>query len=234
MTGARLPVRVLVVEDEAVAAETHAAYVGRVDGFEVAAVARSARDAHRLLREDTTIQLVLLDLNLPDGHGLRLVQQLHAEQQTPDVLAVTAARDAQVVRRAIALGIVGYLIKPFTFAMFRDKLEAYAAYRAEASATPQQVAQHEVDELLGALRPRTTATAYPEGINGETLRAVVDCLRAAGDARSASEVASETGVSRVTARRYLEHLYAQGSASRSARYVTSGRPEMAYRWIATS
>ena len=230
--SAPAPVRVLVVEDEQVAAETHTAYVGRVAGFEVAAVARSARDAHRALREDPGIQLVLLDMNLPDGHGLRLVQQLHAERRTRDVLAVTAARDADVVREAIALGVVGYLIKPFTFEMFRDKLVAYAAYRSEASATPEQVAQHEVDQLLGALRPRTAATAYPKGINGETLRTVVDCLRAAPESLSASEVAAATGVSRVTARRYLEHLHEQGSASRAARYVTSGRPEMTYRWTA--
>ena len=120
----------LVVEDEEIPAQVHADYVDRLEGFELVAVTRSARDAHRTLRQDPTVDLVLLDLNLPDGHGLRLVQQLHAEQATCDVLAVTAARDAQVVRRAIALGVVGYLIKPFTFAMFRSRLEAYAAYRA--------------------------------------------------------------------------------------------------------
>ena len=231
---APVAIRVLVVEDEAVAAETHATYVGRVPGFEVAGVARSARDAHRLLREDLTIQLVLLDLNLPDGHGLRLVQQLHAERWTRDVLAVTAARDAQVVRQAIALGVVGYLIKPFTFAMFREKLEAYAAFRAESTAAPAHVAQHEVDQMLGALRPRTAAAAYPKGINADTLRLVVDRLREVSGDASATEIGEAIGVSRVTARRYLEHLHTEGTVLRSARHVTSGRPELAYRWAPPS
>ncbi|QWC86484.1 response regulator [Nocardioidaceae bacterium] len=226
-----MSIRVLVVEDEEIPAQVHADYVGRLEGFELVAVTRSARDAHRTLRQDPTIDLVLLDLNLPDGHGLRLVQQLHAEQATCDVLAVTAARDAQVVRRAIALGVVGYLIKPFTFAMFRSRLETYAAYRAEASAAPDLVVQHEVDQLLVALRPRGATTAYPKGINADTLRLVVDCLRAAEEDVSASELALSAGVSRVTARRYLEHLHEEGSLTRRPRYVASGRPETAYRWV---
>ena len=49
-----MTVRVLVVEDEAIAAEAHSAYVGRVDGFEVAGVARSAGEAMRLLAADPT------------------------------------------------------------------------------------------------------------------------------------------------------------------------------------
>lgn len=223
-------IRVLVVEDEAVAAEAHAEYIGRIDGFELAGVVRAARDAHRCLREDPAIDLVLLDLNLPDGHGLRLVQQLHAEQSTCDVLAVTAARDSQVVRRALALGVVGYLLKPFTFAMFRSKLEAYAAFRDQASQAPDHVAQHEVDQLLGALRPRSAPQAHPKGISAETLQVVIDHLRSTPEGASAGEVAQATGTSRVTARRYLEHLHEQGSAERSPRYVASGRPQMAYRW----
>ena len=46
------------------------------------------------------------------------------------MIAVTSARDADVVRGAVTQGVVLYLLKPFTFATFRAKLEQYAAYRA--------------------------------------------------------------------------------------------------------
>ena len=65
-----MTVRVLVVEDEALAAEAHAAYVGRVDGFEVAGVARSAARRRAAPDADRHVDLVLLDMHLPDGHGL--------------------------------------------------------------------------------------------------------------------------------------------------------------------
>jgi response regulator of citrate/malate metabolism len=49
---------------------------------------------------------------------------------------------------------------------------------------------------------------------------------------SAAEVADAVGVSRVTARRYLEYLAEQGLALRSPRYGSAGRPEHVYRWAA--
>ncbi|HVK28725.1 MAG TPA: response regulator [Nocardioides sp.] len=229
-----MTVRVLVVEDEALAAEAHAAYVGRVPGFELAGVARSARDAVRALdaaREaGTPVDLVLLDMNLPDGHGLGLLNGLRAAGHLCDVIAVTAARDTRVVRQAVVQGVVLYLLKPFTFATFRAKLEQYAEYRARLDAAPDEVVQDEVDQLLGSLRP-TGSAPLPKGMSAETLRAVTAALREAGNELSASEVASVVGASRVTARRYLEHLADQGLAARGVRYGPSGgRPEVSYSW----
>ncbi|WP_418058898.1 response regulator [Pimelobacter simplex] len=229
-----MTVRVLVVEDEALAAEAHASYVDRVDGFTLAGVARSAREAARALdsarEEGAPIDLVLLDLNLPDGHGLGLLAGLRSAGHHCDVIAVTAARDTQVVRQAVGQGVALYLLKPFTFASFRAKLEQYADYRAQLAAAPAEVVQDEVDRLLGSLRP-TAAGPLPKGMSAETLRAVTAALRESSAGLSASEVAEAIGSSRVTARRYLEHLADQGLADRRARYRgVGGRPEVAYTW----
>ncbi|MGZ4451028.1 MAG: response regulator [Nocardioides sp.] len=224
-----MTIRVLVVEDEALAAEAHAAYVGRVPGFEVAGVARSAHDAARILNADRHVDLLLLDMHLPDGHGLGLLQRLRAAGHLCDVIAVTSARDADVVRHAMAQGVVLYLLKPFTYPTFRAKLEQYAAYRAQLAATGGEVVQDEVDRLFGSLR--TTAGAeLPKGMSPETMREVTDALRAADRPLSASEAAEAVGTSRVTARRYLEHLADTGQAERRPRYGGSGRPEVEYRW----
>ncbi len=229
-----MSVRVLVVEDEELAAEAHAAYVDRVSGFVLAGIARSARDAGRALdlaRETgAPVDLVLLDMNLPDGHGLGLLSGLRAAGHLCDVIAVTAARDTRVVRQAVGQGVVLYLLKPFTFATFRDKLEQYADYRARLDAAPEEVVQHEVDQLLGSLRPSGSAP-LPKGMSPETLQAVTAALRGADHDLSASEVAAVVGASRVTARRYLEHLADTGLAARGVRYGPSGgRPEVSYSW----
>ncbi len=226
-----MTVRVLVVEDEELAAEAHEAYVGRVDGFEVAGVARSAADAARFLATDPDVDLMLLDMNLPDGHGLGLLSRLRAGGQVCDVIAVTAARDLDVVQHAVAQGVVLYLLKPFTFATFRAKLEQYAAYRRQLASTSEQVAQGEIDQLLGSLR-HARQEELPKGMSAETSEAVVQALRAASAPLSASEVAELVGSSRVTARRYLEHLTDTGRAERRPRYGGGGgRPEMEYRWL---
>ncbi len=224
-------VRVLVVEDEELSAQAHAAYVERTSGFELAGVARSAVEAMRLLRR-TPVDLVLLDMNLPDGHGLALLQGIRSEGHLCDVIAVTAARDADVVKRAVAQGVVLYLLKPFTYAGFRTKLEQYADYRARLRATEgtdRGLGQEEVDAVLGVLRTTPQRTTVPKGMSVDTLREVTTALRD-GVGRSASELAAATGTSRVTARRYLEYLAAESVVERSVRYGGSGRPEVEYRW----
>jgi response regulator of citrate/malate metabolism len=223
-------VRVLVVEDEALAAEAHAAYTARVEGFEAAGIARSAAEAARFLAADRHVDLILLDMNLPDGHGLGLLRKLRAAGHLSDVIAVTSARDADVVRHAVAQGVVLYLLKPFTFPTFRAKLEQYAAYRAQLATASEQVAQDEVDRLFGSLRTGSGGGRLPKGMSAETLWQVTVVLRGADGALSATEVAAALGASRVTARRYLEHLADGGQVDRRPRYGGSGRPEVEYRW----
>ncbi|MDX6360218.1 MAG: hypothetical protein QOH37_3272 [Nocardioidaceae bacterium] len=223
-----MTVRVLVVEDEELAAEAHAAYTARVEGFEVAGVARSAAEAARFLTGDPGVDLILLDLHLPDGHGLGLLQKLRGAGHRCDVIAVTSARDVDVVRHAVTQGVVLYLLKPFTFETFRTKLQQYAAYRAELAATSPQVAQDEVDRLIATLRQ--SPGGLPKGMSAETMREVTAAVRAAGRPLSATEASELVGTSRVTARRYLEHLADTGQVERHQRYGGGGRPEVEYRW----
>ncbi|MFD4142547.1 response regulator [Streptomyces sp. NPDC058572] len=224
-----MTIRVLVVEDDPVAADAHALYVGRVPGFAVAGVAHSRGQAVRAL-ERTPIHLLLLDLYLPDGHGLQLVRSLRAAGHTADVIAVTSARDLAVVREGVSLGVVQYVLKPFTFATLRDRLTRYAEFRAAAG---EASGQDEVDRALAALRAPRAAT-LPKGLSGPTLEAVTRTLRDSAEGLTATEAAAAVGISRITARRYLEHLVTDGRAARSPQYGQIGRPELQYRWIRTT
>ncbi|GAA3771864.1 response regulator [Plantactinospora mayteni] len=222
-------IRVLVVDDEPLIADAHRAYTERVDGFEVVGVALSARDAMAALRAEQ-VDLVLLDLNLPDVPGLEVCRALRAAGSDTDVLAVTSARDIAMVRAAAALGVTHYLLKPFTFAAFRDKLDSYARYRGQLLGPGQVAAQHEIDRVFATLRA-TPQDSLPKGLDVGTLDRVLGALRTApgGSGLSAAEVASMIGASRVTARRYLEHLAETGRVVRSPRYGGPGRPEVEYR-----
>ena len=226
-------IRVLVVDDEPLIADAHRAYTERVEGFEVVAVAHTAREAMSALRAGP-VDLVLLDLNLPDKHGLEVCRALRAAGSGTDVLAVTSARDIAMVRAAVALGVTHYLLKPFAFAALRDKLIRYAQYRHQLLGAGELAAQHEIDRAVATLRG-ASQDALPKGLDARTLDLVLGALRAVTGLTglSAAEVAAHTGTSRVTARRYLEHLADTGQVLRSPRYGGPGRPEVEYRPSAT-
>jgi response regulator of citrate/malate metabolism len=230
-------IRVLVVEDEPVAAAAHAAYVGRLDGFSVAGTAPDGQSALRLLTEfaaaGNPVELVLLDMNLPDLHGLDIARRMRSSGLFADIIAITAVRELNIVRSAVSIGVVQYLIKPFTFATFADKLASYRLFREQLATssgkTKSGASQSDVDQAFASLRA-PSELPLPKGLSTSTLDAVQEFMRRQEDAVSATEVMDGLGMSRVTARRYLEYLADAGTVSRTARYGAPGRPENEYRW----
>ena len=220
--------RVLVVEDEPIAAEAHTAYVERVPGFVVAATVGTSQAALHALQEKQ-VDVVLLDMNLPDRHGLEVLRAMRAGGHRADVIAVTSARDLDVVRSAVSLGVVQYVLKPFVFATLRERLLAYRAYREQVQGADQVGTQAEVDQVIGGLRA-SAETPLPKGMSEELLSRVSRALREAVEGISASELCDTVGVSRVTARRYAEFLCESRLAVRRSRYAGPGRPEVEYRW----
>ncbi len=229
------PIRVLVVDDDFAVAEVHRACVDDVVGFSVVAVAQTGAQA-LLAAEEQRPDLVLLDIHLPDMSGLEVLRRLRARPggTETDVLAITAAREVETVRTAMAGGVTDYLIKPFPLRVLRERLEAYAVRRdqlqrlADRQATVQD--QHEVDRLLSARLHRSERRELPKGLSQHTLNLVADVLREAASDLSAGEAASRSGLSRVSARRYLEQLAAMGLAEVRPRYGSAGRPEHGYVW----
>jgi response regulator of citrate/malate metabolism len=231
-------IRVLVVEDEPVASAAHSAYVERLEGFSLAGTAPDGQSALRLLAEFSAagnpVELVLLDMNLPDLHGLDIARRMRSSGLFSDIIAITAVRELNIVRSAVAIGVVQYLIKPFTYATFAEKLANYRLFRDQLATsatggTKSGASQSDVDQAFASLRT-PSELQLPKGLSASTLDAVKEFMRKEGGAVSASEVMDELGMSRVTARRYLEYLADAGTVSRAPRYGAPGRPENEYRW----
>lgn len=220
-------IRTLIVDDDALTLELHRDYVARLDGFVVAGEATGARAAMTaVLERPDAFDLVLLDITMPDGSGLDVLRALRARSAAVDVIAITGVRDADTVRQMAALGVFQYLVKPFPFAVFRERMEQYRAHREQARTTDGEATQAEIDALLG----RSTGTiTLPKGLSASSLDRVGATIRADGPL-SASEAAERLGMSRVSVRRYLEHLVTEGVITRVARYGSRGRPETEYDW----
>jgi len=222
-------IRTLVVDDDFRVADLHCAYVERVKGFAVAGRAHNGVQALQSvdrLRPD----LVLLDIYLPDMSGLEVLQQLREDDHPPvDVISITAAREVESLRAAMRGGVVHYLIKPFLFATFEEKLLSYAAAR-ERITRLGKAEQGDVDRIFGALRTARNEP-LPKGLSDATLDLISQALKRSGSGLAATAVAEAAGVSRVTARRYLDHLCQLGKAELTMRYGSPGRPEHRYRFV---
>lgn len=238
-------IRVLVVDDDAGARALHGRFVTATPGFTVAAsVATGQAAIERGLRGD--IELVLLDMRLPDVSGIEVLHQLRMlGERSPEVLVISSSHDRVTVRQALAARVVGYLVKPFTAEAMRGRLLSYAAERqtsrggAEAPAHEVPLAQGEIDRLLAtggvgvpAADPQPARDfVLPMGISEVTLRRVLAALDPV-IALTAGELASRCDISLPTARRYLDYLGTAGAIDIAHRYGKRGRPEVLYRLVA--
>lgn len=225
---------VLVVDDDFRVASVHVGFVEAVPGFRVVGQAGSAADALRQAR-DLRPDLVLMDVYLPDGDGLEVVRQLLAEPDpatgsgsAPAVIVISAANDLATVRRAVQLGALHYLVKPFGFAELAERLTAYRHAQERIAALGDAATQDDVNRLFELLRP-SSAPPPEEGRRlAPTLQAVLDAVAAQRADVSAQEIASAIGISRTTAQRALTQLEQSGLVRLELRYGSTGRPEHRY------
>ncbi|MHA3021104.1 response regulator [Mycobacterium sp. BMJ-28] len=216
---------VLIVDDDFMVAEIHRRFVERLDGFRAVGVARTGAEA-LAAAEQLRPDLILLDVYLPDMSGLVVLHRLRAAGDRVGVIMITAARELDTVRGALDGGAADYLIKPFEFDQLRTKLAAFAT-RADALAADGGADQSMIDALFSGTASATSMPVLPKGLGAETGQLVLDAVRTA-DEVSAAECADLVGISRVSARRYLEHYLSSGLLELRLQYG-AGRPERRYR-----
>ena len=218
--------RVMIVEDNRAVAALHRHIVDSTAYLKTAHVALNGDHAFAALG---TVQpdLVILDLTMSGGDGLSFLRRLRATELAIDVIVVTASRDRQAVDQVTRLGVVDYLVKPFTPQRLRQSLSAFAI-RRHTLTTRSKLCQADVDAVRASGAPRR-GRRLPKGLKEATLRAVLGQLDGGGNALSADDVGERVGVARVTARRYLEYLALMGIVEVTRETSGPGRPRNRYR-----
>jgi response regulator of citrate/malate metabolism len=221
---------VLVVDDDFMVARAHERVVAGMPGFSVVGVAHTGARALELI-DSHGPHLVLLDMYLPDMSGLDVIRNARKREHGVDFLVLSAAREPEMVTAALQGGAVSYLLKPFKISELRGRLSAYAE-RVRVLNRPGALQQRDLDQALWSLSgPSSGSAALPKGLSRETAALVEAEVRRHPEAVSASECAESLGISRVVARKYLEHLVDSGSALVSLRYGQTGRPQRRYSWV---
>lgn len=225
-------IEVLIVEDDLRIAEIQKRFIEQIPGFQTVGIAASYIEAKtyiELLQPD----LLLLDVYFPDMNGIDLLKETKQQSKQMDVIMITATKEIHQVQEAISIGVFDYIIKPVVFERFKQSLLQYQDYHlklVELRNEHLHVTQQQVDKLLRKEIDRSLSDKQylPKGIDPLTLDKVLEVLSKIDGGLTAEVVAKEIGVSRTTARRYLEHLISEEKIEADLAYGTVGRPERVY------
>ncbi|RRN74811.1 response regulator [Peribacillus simplex] len=223
-------IEVLIVEDDLRIAEIQRLFIEKIEGFKAIGIASSYVEAKSFI-EIMQPDLLLLDMYFPDMNGLDILKDIKQQSKQMDVIMITAAKEIEKVQEAIKIGIFDYIIKPVAFERFKQSLRRYKEYYIKLSELEKgnfPVTQQQVDKLLRKEMNDKERESLPKGIDRMTLEKVMVVLGKASPGLTAEIVAKEIGVSRTTARRYLEHLMSEEKIEADLTYGTVGRPERVY------
>ncbi len=218
-------IKVIIVEDDPMVASINSEYLARLDGFSLCASFNTGKACLAYLKTHDDV-LVLLDVFMPGLDGLELLQRIRSAHPRVDVIMITADRSSEDIKRALRLGVIDYLMKPFTFERFQTALLSYQERRRLLGS------QEELDQSMLDQRIFIRANpAHPKGVDADTLRIIQDDLAARTESCSIKDLEQSIGLSRVSIKKYLVHLEEIGRVSSSLDYPSVGRPVRKYRWI---
>jgi response regulator of citrate/malate metabolism len=229
--------KVIIVEDDPMVAQINNRYLEKVPGMALAGVFANGKLAIEYL-EKNKVDLAVLDVYMPELNGLELLRLMRRQGLQTEVIMVTAANDSKQVDEFLKLGVVDYLVKPFSEDRFIEALKK-CRERIRMAGSGDELTQQAIDSLLGtrggkeASGPgkfRKEQIDTPKGLQPSTLELILSALEdGQGGYRGCEELASNVGLSKVTVRRYLNHLAERGQVESSVDYDTGGRPSVKYK-----
>ncbi|MRT18363.1 response regulator, partial [Vitellibacter sp. q18] len=95
----------------------------------------------------TEVDLILLDIYIPDVEGLDLFWDLRSKYRTVDIVIVSAAAEANIMENVLRGGIFDYIIKPVDANRFAEMLKRYQE-RRRFLATREILNQQEMDDVI--------------------------------------------------------------------------------------
>ena len=221
-------IEVLIIEDDPRIADIHRRFIDKIDGFVVVGSAHTGAEA-----KDWVVSmkpdLILLDVYLPDMMGTELMTFIQTESADTDIIFITAAAEVNVVKQAFRGGVIDYILKPLTFDRFQESLYAYQEKRKTLS-SHGKLQEESIQLLWHPVKSTnsTDSTLTPKGIDPITMDKVVVELKQQTQGITAEKLGLACGLSRSTARRYLEFLVSESKARAELIYGTIGRPERRY------
>ena len=209
--------RVLIIEDDPMVAMIHKEYFKKKELTNNLNHVTSLEAAKDYLKKNN-VDLIVLDNYLTDGQGVEFLPELKGYP----IIMITAANDVQTVEAALSNGVVDYLVKPFTYERFSqaiDKVQDYVNLLSK-----EKINQDLIDNYLNSGRVEEEEDSLPKGLSRITLKKVIEAIQQQNTGFTTQQIAGILDISRITIRKYLNHLVNINVLSEDAEYYTSGRP----------
>lgn len=187
--------------------------------------ALNAADSMSVLKDDN-INLMLVDIYLPDMHGDKLIENVLKEYPYMNFIVITASQESEKVKKAMQLGALYYLVKPVKLDKLSETVNDYRKKNETLSET-SELGQEEIDKYFGQTVP-PSVNNLPKGIDPLTLEKIEEVFSKEHEWTS-SQLGKHLGTSRTTVRRYLEYMREAGKLTVSQDFGDKGRPEKKYK-----
>lgn len=221
-------ISLLIVEDETILAELHAEFVNRNPHYKTIGIASTCADA-KLIIEKFRPTLVLLDKYLPDGQGLEVFDYIINNNLPCYVIFITAASDIETCSRVIRYGAFDFLIKPASYERLKHSLERFELF-IKRQHNVKHLSQRRVDELFNLqTKDFTEMNRHTKGIEEITLQRIQEIFLNEKTPQTVDDIVIKAGVSKTTARRYLEYCVQIKFLLVEITYGKIGRPERCYK-----
>ncbi|WP_213687188.1 LuxR C-terminal-related transcriptional regulator [Acinetobacter sp. WY4] len=215
-----LPVPVLIVEDEYVIQRRLKIILSNL-GYQddVLLFANTVKEAYAVLQQQP-IALALVDLGLPDGSGISIIEKIREQDAQALILVVSAWSTQDSLFSAIQAGATGYVLKE------RDDVEVALAIRSilRGGAPIDPFVAREILKQISIPTISATVEQNRSAADQETLtQREQEILSLVAQGLSNREIAEQLCVSRYTVESHIKHIYRKLSVSKRTKAVSTAR-----------
>lgn len=198
----REPVRVMIVEDDAVTRKTLCLAVESDPGLKLLDAFDSVKPALAWL-ESTAPDVLMTDLGLPDGSGVEIIRACAHRYPDTDIMVVTMSSDEANVLASIEAGASGYVLKD---AGKMDIARAVLDLRAGGAPMSPAIARMVLAKVRDGSKPAEVPSA-PSGDNASLTKREAAILDLIAQGESYGDVAKMLSVSVGTVQTHIKNIY---------------------------
>lgn len=225
--------KVLIVEDDPMVAMINQDYIEMIENFEVIGCVATETDVFKSLKSNK-IDLIILDVYLPNSDGLNILKKIREKQYLTDVIMVTAANGIEGIKKAMAYGVVDYLVKPFQRNRFNEAVDKFLTKNSFFETTDrskkENLSQDKIDMFY--TKPAMEKLDLPKGLHEKTLGRISSLLlKEKNKIWTIREISKELNISNVTIKKYMDYLESIKKITSTTTHGNIGRPEYNYRVI---
>ncbi|MCH8553378.1 MAG: response regulator transcription factor [Natronospirillum sp.] len=201
-----IPLRILLLEDNQALRERFARIMDQWSGACLVASCATLQQALEVL-QTTSVDLLIADLDLPDGHGAQAIRRLRELHTEAEAMVITALADENSVLDAIEAGAAGYLLKD---AESFELIEAIEELRAGRSP---------ISTAIARVLVRRMSKAAPEGQAPRLTPREVEILQGIAKGFTYAELGEWLGISHQTVPVHIKNIYRKLSANNRSEAV---------------